>query len=147
VLSLPIESGELKNPVAVSMGNPHMVFFVDNVEKINLRAVAAPLENHPLFPERVNVSVAQIISDSEIRVKVWERGVGKTLACGTAACAVAVAAIALEKISLTKVTIELPGGKLQIEWNDDGHVLMSGPVSTVFKAQLNDSIFDSYKKA
>lgn len=146
VLSLPIESGVLKNPVAVSMGNPHIVFFEDNIEKINLRSIGPSLENNPLFPERTNVSIAQIMPNQEIKVKVWERGVGKTLACGTAACAVAVAAIALEKISVTRTTIELPGGKLEIEWNEDGQVLMSGAVSLVFAGELNDAVFDTYKK-
>ena len=145
-LSLPIESGPLKNPVAVSMGNPHIVFFMDDIEKINLRSYAAPLENHPMFPERTNVSLAQVMPNQEIRVKVWERGVGKTLACGTAACAVLVAAVALEKISVSKTTIILPGGKLEIEWNEDGRVLMSGAVSKVFEAELDDSVFDTYKK-
>ncbi len=135
-LSLPIESGELKNPVAVSMGNPHIVFFVDDVEKVNLRAHGTELENNALFPERTNVSIAQVMPNEEIRVKVWERGVGKTLACGTAACAVLVAAIAVEKISITKTIISLPGGKLEIEWNDAGRVLMSGAVEKVFAGEL-----------
>lgn len=141
VLSLPLTAGPLIDPVAVSMGNPHIVFFVDDVEAINLRTYGPALEKHELFPERTNVSIAQILPDQSIRVKVWERGVGKTLACGTAACAVLVAAIALEKIEVTKTFIELPGGKLEIEWNDEGNVMMSGPVSRVFDAQLNDSVF------
>lgn len=140
-LSVPVSQGPLENPVAVSMGNPHIVFFVDDIDAINLREHGSKLEKNAMFPERTNVSIAQIMPDETIRVKVWERGVGKTLACGTAACAVLVAAIAVEKIEATKTTIELPGGKLEIEWNDEGHVLMSGPVSLVFEAELNYSVF------
>jgi len=145
ILSVPVEAGPLKNPVALSMGNPHIVFFVDDIEKINLRTHGSALENDKMFPERVNVSIAQVMPNQEIRAKVWERGVGKTLACGTAACAVLVAAITLEKISVTKTIIELPGGKLEIEWNDEGDVLMSGPVSKVFEAELDEKVFDTYK--
>lgn len=141
VLSVPVSAGPLEKPVAVSMGNPHIVFFVDDIEEINLRAYGAALEKNEMFPERTNVSIAQVMPNQELRVKVWERGVGKTLACGTAACAVMVAAVALEKIELTKTFVALPGGKLEIEWNDDGQVIMSGPVSLVFEAELNESAF------
>jgi diaminopimelate epimerase len=136
VLNLPLEVGPLKNPAAVSMGNPHIVFFLDDISKVKLRNYGPTLENHAMFPERTNVSLVQVMPNQELRVKVWERGVGKTLACGTAACASLVTAIALEKITIAKTTVELPGGKLEIEWNEAGRVLMSGPVAKVFEAEL-----------
>lgn len=141
VLGVPVEAGPLKNPAALSMGNPHIVFFVEDIDKIKLRTYGPTLENHPMFPERTNVSIVQVTENQELRVKVWERGVGKTLACGTAACAALVAAITLEKIDIAKTIVELPGGKLEIEWNEEGRVLMSGPVTKVFDGVLFEDAF------
>lgn len=125
----PIDAPVLHSPSAVNMGNPHAVFFVENdVESYGLERFGPLLENHPVFPERANISVAQIISDTEINLKVWERGVGLTLACGSAACAAAVSAARTGR-SARRVDVHLPGGMLTIEWNDKDRVLMTGPVA------------------
>lgn len=119
--------GPLKNPGAVNVGNPHIVFFVENADAFELGEIGPRIEHDPLFPEAVNVSLAQILSRGVIRLRVWERGAGATKACGTAACAAAVAAFR-KGLSLRKVTVCLPGGDLDIEWrSEDGHILMTGP--------------------
>lgn len=129
-----IAEGELQNPVAVSMGNPHIVFFVPDAQKVPLAALGPKLERHALLPERANIGVAQIVSEHEIILRVWERGSGLTLACGTGACAALVAA---HRRGLTgrKAQVRLPGGALTVEWRQDGHVLMTGPAALVFKGQ------------
>ncbi|MFH1158758.1 MAG: diaminopimelate epimerase [Pseudomonadota bacterium] len=135
-LSLPISKGEMKNPVAVNVGNPHAVFFVENVEKVDLEAVGPEIEHHPLFPERINVEVAEVLSPSKIRMRVWERGVGITQACGTGACAAAVAGVR-RGITERKVTVVLDGGTLDIEWcESDGHVLMTGDATEVYRGEV-----------
>ena len=121
---------------AVSMGNPHAVIFVDDVENFDVHYYGKILEHHPLFPERVNVEFIQVIAKDTIKMRVWERGTGETLACGTGACAAAVAAI-LTKNCNQKLTVELLGGKLQIEWeNVDASVFMSGTATKVFDGIL-----------
>ncbi|MET0546583.1 MAG: diaminopimelate epimerase [Caulobacterales bacterium] len=118
----------LHTPGAVSMGNPHCVFFVDDVNAINIPAVGPMVENHPLFPERVNVGFAQILSRNEVRLRVWERGAGLTLACGTGACAALVAGVRRGLLD-RKAVLHLDGGDLDIEWRaDDDHVIMTGPI-------------------
>ena len=123
----------LKNGLAVNVGNPHIVFFVKNLSKIDIGKVGPYIETHKLFPERVNVEICQVINDNKIKALIWERGVGKTLACGSGACAVLVAAY---KHGLTKekAEIHLDGGSLNISWNisTDEHVIMSGPVNVSF---------------
>ncbi|PIR31750.1 MAG: diaminopimelate epimerase, partial [Alphaproteobacteria bacterium CG11_big_fil_rev_8_21_14_0_20_44_7] len=141
VLQLPLSVGPLEEPAAVSMGNPHIVFFVDDIDAINLRAYGPLLEKHEIFPERTNVSVAEINEDNSIRMKVWERGVGKTLACGTAACATLVLAVTLELIEEPKAVVELPGGKLLIEWHEEGYVLMTGKVATPYHGEFDEALF------
>ena len=115
------------------MGNPHIVFFVKNLSKIDIGKVGPYIETHKLFPERVNVEICQVINDNKIKALIWERGAGKTLACGSGACAVLVAAY---KHGLTKekAEIQLDGGSLNISWNinTDEHVIMSGPVNVSF---------------
>ena len=135
IMALPIEMGPLSQPVAVGMGNPHMVFFVDNVSSFKLRQYGRHLEYHALFPERANVSAVQIIDRTHLKMKIWERGVGKTLACGTAACAALVAA-QLHGLADSKAVVEQPGGKLTIEWLDDGPVLMTGKVAVSYKGEF-----------
>jgi diaminopimelate epimerase len=135
-LSLPIEAKPLTQPVAVSMGNPHAVFFVDDAEKIDLANLGPGLEHDPMFPERANIGVAQVTGKDQLRLRVWERGAGITLACGTGACAAAVAAHRRELTGRT-VTIMLDGGTLEIHWRDDGHVMMTGPVATSFAGELD----------
>ncbi|MEM6682552.1 MAG: diaminopimelate epimerase [Pseudomonadota bacterium] len=135
-MTLPIREGKLINPSAVSMGNPHMIFFVDDIEAYDLATLGPKLEVHPLFPEKANVSVAQVIDRELIELKVWERGAGLTLACGTAACAAQVAAV---QRGLTDriAEVKLPGGTLKIAWRmTDNHVLQSGPIAVAFMGMV-----------
>ena len=126
----------LDDAVGVNVGNPHAVFFVDEVESVDLTSVGPGLEHHVLFPERANISIAQVRARDSIRVRVWERGVGITSACGTAACAVAVAG-ARRGLTDRSADIHLDGGVLRLQWREDGHVLMTGPVSTSFSGILD----------
>ncbi len=124
----PIDDPILHSPGAVSMGNPHAVFFVDrDPDDYDLEKIGPMLEGHPIFPERANISIAQVVARDVIKLRVWERGAGLTLACGTAACATVVAASRLRMIG-RQATVTLPGGQLAIEWRADDHVLMTGPV-------------------
>jgi diaminopimelate epimerase len=132
----PIDAPVLHSPSAVNMGNPHAIFWVDDVEAYDLERFGPLLENHPIFPERANISLAHVTAPDAIAVKTWERGVGLTRACGTAACAAAVAAMR-KKLTDHKVTVSLPGGDLVVEWRDDGHVRMTGPVETEFAGWLD----------
>jgi len=121
----------------VSMGNPHAVTYVDSVDTIDILKEGPPLENHILFPKRINTEFVEIMDDGTLRMRVWERGSGETLACGTGACAVLVASVMNGK-SPRKNTIRLLGGDLEIEWNeDDNHVYMTGPAVTVFEGEIN----------
>jgi diaminopimelate epimerase len=132
----PIDAPILHSPSAVNMGNPHAIFWVDDVEAYDLARFGPMLEHHPIFPERANISLAHVTAPDAITVKTWERGVGLTQACGTAACAAAVAAMR-KKLTDRKVTVTLPGGPLVIEWRDDNHVWMTGPVETEFEGSLD----------
>ncbi|CAB3393618.1 diaminopimelate epimerase [Kyrpidia spormannii] len=120
---------------AVSMGNPHAVIFVDDVEGTDVRGVGSEVETNPLFPNRVNVEFVETLGPGEIRLRVWERGCGETLACGTGACAAVVAGV-LEGRSGRKVQVHLPGGTLKIEWAEDGRVYMTGPAVEVFRGEI-----------
>ncbi|MFW0776705.1 MAG: diaminopimelate epimerase [Rickettsiales bacterium] len=136
-LNLGISLGELFDPVAVSMGNPHAIFIVSDVEKIRVPKMGPVLEKFPVFPERANISFAQPINEHYVKLKVWERGVGVTLACGTAACATLVG---LHRRGLVgrKATIELPGGELEVQWDEaTNHVLMTGAVTVAFKGSID----------
>jgi diaminopimelate epimerase len=133
-LHLPVGSGVLKDGVAVSMGNPHAVFFVEDVERVDLSVCGAALENDTLFPQRANIGVAQIISDKIIKLRVWERGTGETEACGTGACAAAVASN-LRGLTSGVVNVKLAGGDLEIKYKD-GNVTMTGAVATSFTGVL-----------
>jgi diaminopimelate epimerase len=133
-LDLALDPGRgkgLTHAVGVNMGNPHAVFFVDDADAFDLAQVGPKLEHDPLFPERANITLAQVVSRTGIRARVWERGVGITAACGSAACATLVAA-ARRGLTERRGTVRLTGGALQIEWRGDGHVLMTGPVATSF---------------
>ncbi|WP_415922274.1 diaminopimelate epimerase [Tateyamaria sp. SN6-1] len=136
-LHLPIDG----DPVATGMGNPHCTFFVEDVAAVDLAARGAALEHHPLFPERTNVQFAQLIGPDHLRMRVWERGTGITLASGSSSCATAVAA---HRRGLTgrTVRIDLDGGTLHIDWRADG-IWMSGPTAHVFDGTLTQSFLDS----
>jgi diaminopimelate epimerase len=123
----PIDAPLIHSPSVVNMGNPHAVFWVDRLDVIDLGKVGPMLEHHRLFPERANISLAQVLSRSEIRIKTWERGAGLTRACGSAACAAAVCA-ARKGLTDRAVTVQVPGGPLRIEWTADDRVIMTGPV-------------------
>ena len=128
----PIDAPILKQPSAVNMGNPHCIFFVEDAEGYDLEHIGPLIEHHPLFPEGANGSLAQIRSGNDIRLRVWERGVGITLACGSAACAV-LAASARRGLTDRTASVELDGGTLSIEWQDtDDHIIMTGPYATSF---------------
>ncbi len=130
-LHLAMTEGDLADPVAVSMGNPHAVFFVADANAVALSEVGPKLEFHPLYPERTNVEVVEVRSENELRVRVWERGAGITMACGTGACAALVAANR-RGLSGRKASVELDGGVLEIEWLENGHVLMTGETAVSF---------------
>ncbi|MBP3890108.1 MAG: diaminopimelate epimerase [Muribaculaceae bacterium] len=116
---------------AVSMGNPHGVVFVDNLDNVDVHRLGRELEVHPMWPDRANIEFAEVVSPQRIRMRVWERGSGETLACGTGACATAVAA-AINGLTDREVAVELLGGTLEIDWGDDGHVYMKGGATTVY---------------
>jgi diaminopimelate epimerase len=138
----PIDAPVLHSPAVVNVGNPHALFFVDDVEAIDLARIGPMLEHHPLFPERANISVVQVLSAEHIKIRTWERGAGLTRACGTAACASAVAAIRRE-LTGRKVKVSLPGGDLVIEWREsDGHVLMTGPYALDFEGTLPAALLE-----
>jgi diaminopimelate epimerase len=123
---------------AVSMGNPHAVIYVDDVEAFPLEALGPRIENHPAFPRRVNVHVVEVYGPDELRMRTWERGSGITLACGTGACAVCVAGV-LTGRSSRRVLAHLPGGDLELEWLEDGApVFMTGPATEVFSGEWPD---------
>jgi diaminopimelate epimerase len=137
----PIDAPILHTPSAVNMGNPHAIFWVGDVNAIDLARIGPLLEHHPLFPERANISVAQVIDPRRIRLRVWERGAGLTRACGSAACATAVAAHRLDLAERHTIVI-LPGGELRIEWREsDEHVLMTGPVELEHEGVFVPSLF------
>jgi diaminopimelate epimerase len=136
----PIDAPVLFGPSAVNMGNPHCVFFVADARAHDLGKIGPMIEHHPLFPERANISLAQVTSKGEVRLRVWERGAGITLACGSAACATAVAA-ARRKLTDRKVRIVLDGGALDIEWRQDNHVLMTGPTELNYSGTLDERYF------
>ena len=148
-LHLEIGAGPLQDPVGVSMGNPHAVFFVEDAEEIDLEELGPELEHHPLFPERANIGVASLIGKDALRLRVWERGAGITLACGSGACAAAVAAVRRgltnRKVSLTVdgSLDEETGEDLEIEWRkSDGHVLMTGPYALSYMGTLAPGLLD-----
>jgi len=125
-------------PALVNVGNPHIIFFVKNLKKINLKKVGPKIEKNHLFPERINVNFAKILKNNKIELRVWERGVGITKACGTGASATAVAAIKNKLINKRICYIHMDGGKLKIEYKKNGHIVMTGPTKTIKKGILNN---------
>jgi diaminopimelate epimerase len=137
----PIDDPVLHTPSVVNVGNPHCLFFVDDVSAHDLARFGPMLEHHPLFPERANISLVEVSGPDALKVRTWERGAGLTRACGTAACAAAVAAARL-KLAGRKVKVTLPGGDLLIEWREsDGHILMTGPYALDFEGTLPAALF------
>ncbi|HWH18039.1 MAG TPA: diaminopimelate epimerase [Allosphingosinicella sp.] len=132
--AMPVGWEELQNPFAVNVGNPHIIFFVEDTDAVDLARLGPLIENDPLFPERINVNVASI-GDGAIKLRVWERGAGLTLACGTGACATAVAAIS-RGLAQSPVEMRLPGGALTIEWTRGSGIRMSGPGTHVFTGEI-----------
>jgi diaminopimelate epimerase len=139
-LHLDLALGTLSDPVAVNVGNPHAVFFVADAETIDLATLGPQLESNPLFPQRANIEVVHMIEPNRLRMRVWERGVGITRACGTGACAALVAA-ARRGLSARSGEVVLDGGPLNVEWLDNGHVRMSGPVAWSFSGTFDDRLF------
>ncbi len=137
-LSFPLPDGRaLAEPSVVNVGNPHCIFWVRDAESYDLAAFGCDLERHPLFPERANISLADVIDEGAIALRVWERGAGITRACGTAACAAAICAARTGRTG-RKVEVRLPGGMLAIEWReDDDHIMMTGPTEFEFSGTLH----------
>ena len=131
----PIDKPILHSPSVVNVGNPHAVFWVTDVSAYDLGRIGPMLENHPIFPERANISLAHVASPTAITLRVWERGAGLTKACGSAACAATVCA-ARRKLTERAVTVTLPGGPLHIEWRADDRILMTGPVELEHEGML-----------
>jgi len=128
--------GQTVYVTAVSMGNPHAVIFVDGVKDYPIEVVGPKVESHPVFPHRTNTEFIEAISEREINFRVWERGAGETLACGTGACAAVVACVLNGKTGRS-VLVHLPGGDLDIEWSEcDNHVYMTGPATEVFEGEI-----------
>jgi diaminopimelate epimerase len=130
----------LRSPSAASMGNPHAVFWVEDINAWDLAALGPIAENHPIFPERANISLAHVAAPDHIILRVWERGAGLTRACGSAACAALVCGFRIGKTGRL-ATVTLPGGDLRIEWRADDHVLMTGPVEYEFEGRFDAALF------
>jgi diaminopimelate epimerase len=136
-LHLPLSRGSVADPAACSMGNPHATFFVPDLDAVPVAEVGPGLEHDPLFPARANIGFVQVLNPEHIRLAMWERGAGITLACGSGACAAVVNA-ARRGLTGRRVRVSLAGGDLEIAWREaDGHVLMTGPVATAFTGELD----------
>jgi diaminopimelate epimerase len=142
----PIDAPILHSPSAVSMGNPHVIFWVDDVAAYDLGRIGPMLENHPIFPERANITLCTVKSREAIVIRTWERGAGLTKACGSAACAAAVSAARTKRTGRT-VTVTLPGGDLLVEWRADDHVLMTGPVAYEYEGRFDPALFAATAEA
>lgn len=132
----PIDNPVLHSPSVVNVGNPHAIFWVEDVNAYDLARLGPMLENHPIFPERANISLAHVTSREAITLRTWERGAGLTQACGSAACAAAVSA-ARKKLTDRKVVVTLPGGPLTIEWAENNHILTTGPVEFEYEGAID----------
>lgn len=136
-LKVNIGIGNMRDPVAVSMGNPHAVFFVQDVNQINISALGPQIEHHPMFPQRTNVEIVHVINRKHLRMRVWERGVGMTAACGSGACAALVAAVR-RGLADRAATLTLDGGDLFVTWREDNHVVLSGSTVLVASGTITD---------
>ena len=139
-LHLDLARGPVSDPAAVSMGNPHATFFVPGIGALPIETIGPELEHDPIFPARANIGFAQVLAPDRIRLRVWERGAGLTLACGSGACAALVNA---HRRGLTdrRALVIVDGGELEIEWRGDGHVLMTGPVATSYRGTIDLSVY------
>lgn len=137
---MPLAWEVLTNPTAVNVGNPHVIFFVDDCAAVELDRLGPEIEHDGVFPVRINVNVATIVDRSHIRLRVWERGAGETRACGTGACATAIGAMRRGLVG-RKVTVSLPGGDLLIEWTETGRILMTGPAIESFRGDFDPAYF------
>jgi diaminopimelate epimerase len=135
-LDVNLRAGPVSNPACASMGNPHATFFVPDIGAVPIAEIGSVLEHDPLFPERANIGFAQVITPERIRLRVWERGAGLTLACGSGACAALVNA-ARRGLTGKAAMVEVDGGELIIAWREDNHVLMTGPVATAFTGEID----------
>jgi diaminopimelate epimerase len=135
-LDLDLSAGPVSHPAAASMGNPHATFFVPDIDAISIPELGPRLEHDKLFPERANIGFVQVLSPDRIRLRVWERGAGLTLACGSGACAAVVNA-SRRGLTGREATVVTDGGELTIAWREDGHVLMTGPVATSFTGEID----------
>jgi diaminopimelate epimerase len=142
-LHVPLSMGEwLDDPACTNMGNPHATFFVPSLDAVPMHEIGPQLEHNPIFPERANIGVAEIVSRTEIRLRVWERGAGLTLACGTGACAALVSAVR-RQMTDRRATLHLDGGDLTIEWHEDtDHVSMTGPAEISYHGRLPDGLLN-----
>lgn len=138
-LHLDVEEGPLRDAVALNIGNPHVVFFVDDLDAVDLGTLAPPIQNNPLFPQQVNVGAAQMMAQDRMRLRVYERGAGLTMACGSGACVAHFAALSRGLTDSRRMTVELPGGELDIEVLADGSAVMTGPVAISFSGRLPDA--------
>ena len=136
---LALEHGPLRDPVALNIGNPHVVFFVEDLAAIDLERLAPPIQDNPVFPEQVNVGVAQMLAANRLRLLVYERGAGLTMACGSGACVAHFAALSRGLTESRRMIVELPGGKLDIEILADDSAVMTGPVEFCFSGRLPDA--------
>ena len=138
VINEPLRVGEeTLNITCVSMGNPHCIIFVDDVASVQLNVIGKAIENHGLFPERINAHFVQQVSKNKIKMRTWERGSGETLACGTGAVATGVACV-LNKLTERVIYVQLPGGELKVEWAEDNKTYMTGPAEFVFTGQWDE---------
>lgn len=134
--SMPVGWYELTDPIAVNVGNPHVIFFVADPYAVEMDRLGPLIENDPLFPERINVNVAAVTARDAMTLRVWERGAGLTRACGTGACATAIGAMKRGLVD-RRVTVTLPGGPLVIEWREDGEIVMTGPATESFRGSFD----------
>ncbi len=135
-LSMPVGWEDFESPAAINVGNPHVVFFVGDCDTVDLARIGPLIEHDPLFPDRVNVNIAEVTSRNGIRLRVWERGVGETRACGTGACASAIAAMRRGLVD-RKVTVSLQGGDLTISWSAENRITMTGPAVESFRGTFD----------
>ncbi len=139
-LTMPVGWEDLDGPTAVNVGNPHVIFFVPDCDAVDLARLGPLIEHDPLFPDRVNVNVASVDARDRIRLRVWERGVGETRACGTGACATAIGAMR-RGLAERRVTVALQGGELTIEWTSAGRILMTGPAVESFRGTFDPAAY------